>query len=265
MQSENKVSVLITSYNNYQYLMLAIDSVLYQKTNFKYEIIIIDDGSDDGSIDVIKNCTDIKIRIFFENHKGIMNTYLLGFSKCTGKYIALCDCDDFWTDEYKLQKQYDYMEENPFCGACFTRAVIRNYDNSETISALPPKYLDFNTMLKGGHMFSPTMFIRLDCLKYFWNTIERRKFFIWDYPIYLYLTYYFKIGYLKDITAVWRKHKESFSNTRLRKRRIKYVFGLLRIKKYFILKYGCKFKTLLFVIYRFIRDVYSIIFKRWYR
>lgn len=262
-----EVSVLITSYNHGELLTQAIDSVLMQKTDFDFEVIIIDDGSTDKSKEIIEGYfyKERSIIPYFENHKGIMNTYLLGFSKCKGKYVALCDGDDYWTDPYKLQKQFDYMENNPLAGACFTRALIKNFDGTEEETTLPPAYLNFNTMLKGGHMFSPTMFIRLDFLRYFWRTLEGKRFFIWDYPIYLYLTYYFGVGYLNDITAVYRKHQESFSNTRLRKRRAKYILGLIRIKKYFILKYGCKLSTLCFVIYRFVRDIYSLIFKRWYK
>ena len=261
-----QVSVLITSYNQADLLPAAIVSVLAQRVNFDYEIIIVDDGSSDNSRNVIADYAAKFhiIRPFYEDHKGIMNTYILGFSKCRGKYVALCDGDDYWVDQSKLQKQLDYMEDNPLAGACFTRALIKNYDGKEEISTVPP-FINFNTMLKGGHMFSPTMFIRLDFLKYFWRTLEGKRFFIWDYPIYLYLTYYFGVGYLNDITAVYRKHKESFSNTRLRKRRAKYVFGLLRIKKYFILKYGCKLNTFGYVMYRFARDIYSLIFGRWYK
>ena len=261
------VSILITSYNHGNYLTQAIDSVLMQKTDFDFEVIVVDDGSTDGSVKIIEDYLYKQFSIipFFENHKGIMNTYLLGFSKCKGKYVALCDGDDYWTDPLKLQKQVDYMEENPLAGACFTRAIIKNWNDIEQETTLPPNKLNFSVMLKGGHIFSPTMFIRLDCLKYFWHTLKNKRFFIWDYPIYLYLTYYFSVGYLDDITAVYRKHEESFSNTKLRKRRIKYIFGLLRIKKYFILKYGCKLSTLSYVVYRFIRDIYSLIFKRWYK
>ena len=63
----------MTSYNKAQYLKRAIDSVLDQKVDFKYEIIIVDDGSDDGSIDIIKSYSDKRIGIFLENHKGIID------------------------------------------------------------------------------------------------------------------------------------------------------------------------------------------------
>jgi len=111
----------MTSYNKAQYLKRAIDSVLDQKVDFKYEIIIVDDGSDDGSIDIIKSYSDKRIRAFLEKHKGMMETYEFGFAKCNGEYIALCECDDYWIDIYKLQKKVTYMDAHRDCGLCITK------------------------------------------------------------------------------------------------------------------------------------------------
>ena len=261
------VSVVITSYNRVNSIEQSIQSVLSQVTNFDFEVIIVDDGSNDESQSVIEkySCYN-QVRIFLEDHKGLMPTYLKAFFKCKGKYVAVCDSDDYWIDPNKLQKQVDCMEENIMVAACFTRARGLKETGEFFDVELPPQQLSFNVMLKGGHMFSPTLMMRLDCLKYFWNTLENKRFKIWDYPLYLYISYYFKIAYLNDVTAVWRIREESYSNTRQRKRRLNYILILFRIKLYFILKYGCKLKTLLYVIgYRFPRDIYSLIFKRWYR
>jgi glycosyltransferase involved in cell wall biosynthesis len=260
-----KVSVLITSYNHSDTLKRAIDSVLSQRCDFEFEVIVVDDGSTDDSAEILEQYEEIiNVSILQTDHQGLMKTYLLGFRCCSGEYIALCDCDDYWIDDYKLQKQVEYMDKNLNLGASFTRATIKN-ENSIIVTQLPPKELNFNTMLKGGYMFSPTMILRASSLINFWGVFASKNFFIWDYPIYLYLSKITQIGYLNDVTACWVKAVESFSNTQTRRKRIRYVFGLLRIKWYFITTYGCKLSTLGFVVYKFTRDIYSIIFKRWYK
>lgn len=260
------VSVLTTCYNQRCLLPKAIEGTLRQKTTFPFDLIIIDDGSTDGSADIVRNygSLDNRIKSIAKPHTGLIDNYMTGFAQCRGEYVALCDADDYWTDPLKLQKQVDYMESHPLCGAVFTRAII-NENGVDSLSTLPPKYLDFDMMLRGGHMFSPTQMIRMDCLKYFWRDYKRKGFFIWDYPMYLYLTRYFEIGYLDDVTAVYRKQIGSFTNTHSRRRRLTLILGMLRIKIYYILKYGCKLSTIGYLVYRFARDIYSVIFKRWYK
>lgn len=261
-----KVSVLITSYNHVHELRRAIDSVLSQKTSFEFEVIVVDDCSTDGSTEVLKEYYNKNLIscVQFKEHYGIMKTYLVGFQRCKGEYITLCDCDDYWINDNKLQLQVEYMDSNPNVGAAFTRAFIQE-GNIKKLSSLPSKELDYNAMLRGGHMFSPTMILRASALENFWRIFDFNKFYIWDYPMYLYLSRWTKIGYLQDVTACYVKWTESFSNTRTRKKRLKYVLGLFKIKIIFISTYGCSWSTLGFISYRFLRDIYSVIFKRWYK
>ena len=84
-------------------------------------------------------------------------------------------------------------------------------------------------------------------------------------PLYLYLAWFYQVACLSDVTAVYRKLPESFSNTRRRGRRLRYVLGIVRIRWYFMLKFGCKPSTVLWVLYRFTRDMLSIVLRRWYK
>jgi glycosyltransferase involved in cell wall biosynthesis len=96
-----------------------------QETSFEYEIIIHDDASNDGTREILeeyasKYPTLFKLILQDENQysKGIDVMAIL-FSYATGKYIALCEGDDYWTDPLKLQKQFDFISENPTCSLCF--------------------------------------------------------------------------------------------------------------------------------------------------
>ena len=117
------VSVCCITYNQVFYIRQCLDGFLMQKTNFKFEVIIHDDCSTDGTTDVIREYVekypDLIKPIFQERNqyqngcKRILATFV--YPKAQGKYIALCEGDDYWTDPLKLQKQVDYLESHPEC------------------------------------------------------------------------------------------------------------------------------------------------------
>ena len=120
------VSICCKSYNRRVMICDAIEGFLSQKTNFPYEIIIVDDGSSDGTQDVIKKYAadfpDVIRPVFLPENsytkKGIAVVDDL-YAPARGKYIAECDDDDYWTDPLKLQKQVDFMEANQEYAICY--------------------------------------------------------------------------------------------------------------------------------------------------
>lgn len=124
------VSVCMICFNHAKYVRKSIDSILAQKTTFKYEILIHDDASTDGSSEIIKeyamNYPDIIFPTIQEK-----NIYSLGgkpfsilFAKARGEYIALCECDDYWNDIYKLQKQFDLLNDEQNVSICYHNAIV---------------------------------------------------------------------------------------------------------------------------------------------
>ena len=111
-----KVSIICTNYNKGDWVREAIDSFLNQKTNFGFEIIIIDDASTDHSYEIIQeyqNKFPEKVRTFRnEVNLGITRTWKKVCQEAKGQYIARCDSDDFWTDPLKLQKQVDLLDSS---------------------------------------------------------------------------------------------------------------------------------------------------------
>lgn len=109
-----KVSIICTNYNKGDWVREAMDSFLNQKTNFDFEIIIIDDASTDHSYEIIQeyqNKFPEKVRTFRnEVNLGIARTWKKVCQEAKGQYIARCDSDDFWTDPFKLQKQVDLLD-----------------------------------------------------------------------------------------------------------------------------------------------------------
>ena len=125
-----EISVLLSSYNHEKYIRRTIESVLNQ-TFTDFELIIVDDCSTDNSKDVINSYKDPRIRPFFlEPNRGMGVAFNFAVKKARGKYLARIDSDDFWSLD-KLQKQYDYMEEHPETGVCFSWVKVIDENEKE--------------------------------------------------------------------------------------------------------------------------------------
>lgn len=125
------VSICCATYNHAPYIRQCLEGFIMQKTNIPFEIIINDDCSTDGTTEIVKEYAqkypDIIKPIFHEENqysKGIkaLTTYV--YPKAKGKYIALCEGDDYWVDPLKLQKQVDFMEEHSDYILCGTNGLI---------------------------------------------------------------------------------------------------------------------------------------------
>ncbi len=118
------------THNHEKYVAEAIQSALSQKVNFEYTILVGDDGSTDGTVEIVtafsKKYPDrIKLYTFLENH-GIYENVINLYSRYNGKYLANLDGDDYWTDEHKLQIQVDLLENHPEYAACFHDVTINS-------------------------------------------------------------------------------------------------------------------------------------------
>lgn len=128
MDSQVLVSVAMISYKHAKYIRQALESVLEQNVNFKYEIIIGDDCSEDGTKEILmeykKKYPDIIFPIINEKNLGAsVNSYNVQLN-CKGKYITTLESDDFWCNKDKLKRQVEYLEKHPEIAA-----VGSNYYN----------------------------------------------------------------------------------------------------------------------------------------
>lgn len=168
-----EVTVYCLAYNHEKYIRTALEGFINQKTNFKYEVIVHDDASTDGTADIIreyeKKYPDIIKPIYQKENqhsKGtkIINTFIL--PKAQGKYIASCEGDDYWTDPLKLQKQYDALESHPECSLSTHRVQCSNEDDTPNSRIIPEDSYNLHSsrivdekellelyFLKGGYPF----------------------------------------------------------------------------------------------------------------
>ena len=144
MSREIMVSVVCLTYNHEKYIRQTLEGFVSQKTTFKYEVIIHDDASTDKTAKIIKEYEQqypdiIKPIYQSKNQYSQRNPIYKQFTVplVTGKYVALCEGDDYWTDYDKLQKQFEIMERNPDCSICTHKIKEINEDGSETDNYRP--------------------------------------------------------------------------------------------------------------------------------
>ena len=117
------VSIQCLTYNHVNYIRQCLDGFVMQKTDFRFEAIVHDDASTDGTAEIVREYAekypDIikpileKENLYSKHIPGLISSIMN--EKCRGKYIAICEGDDYWIDENKLQMQVDYMEKHPKC------------------------------------------------------------------------------------------------------------------------------------------------------
>jgi len=226
------VSINCITYNHEKYIADAIESFLMQKTDFNFEILIHDDASTDRTPEIIKEYQekypDIVKPIYQKENqysKGIKMCYEFNNKRAKGKYIAVCEGDDYWTDPYKLQKQIDFMESHEDCTLCFHNAEVVK-TNGEKIGKLHVPwsvhnsryYYGKNTIYEAGEMalldFIPTA--SLVYPKHLMNNPPDwyMSSIVGDAPLRLILTSYGYAYYIDEVMSAYRTGVEGSSTDR---------------------------------------------------
>jgi len=149
------VSICCLTYNHEPYIKQCLDGFLMQKTNFPFEILIHDDASVDNTQNIIKNYelkhSDIIKPIYQKENqysKGIGVSRVYQFPRAKGKYIAMCEGDDYWIDPYKLQKQVDFLETHPEYVFSFHDSIILNQRTGEKRMRIGDRQIENTVDLK---------------------------------------------------------------------------------------------------------------------
>lgn len=211
---EIKVSVICNAYNHGPYIRDALEGFVSQKTNFNYEVLIHDDASTDNTADIIREYEKkypelIKPIYQIENQysKGVNITKAFHLPRLKGKYVALCEGDDYWTDQEKLQKQYDAMEAHPELDICAHAVSKVQASNDRLICYIAPsdKEIVFSTeeVIAGGGGFVGTnsLFYRRELLE---EQPEFRKYCPIDYSLQIHGALRGGMLFLPDNMAVYR-------------------------------------------------------------
>lgn len=215
MKKNNKkvlVSILCLTYNQRDFIKQAIDSFLMQETDFSYEILINDDGSTDGTKEIIQEYSKEHPNIhpvFHEENqysKGERNMairYLL--PRVQGEYIALCEGDDFWTDTTKLQRQVNFLEEHKDYALVF-HPVRVFYDKAEKEDSIFPEASEGFTVEE----LLRWNFIQTNSVMY--RARKEYKDMVFDatpgdWYLHLYHAQFGKIGFINRVMSAYRRHE----------------------------------------------------------
>ncbi len=205
------VSVCMITYGHEKYIREAIEGVLMQECDFEVELILANDCSPDRTDEIIqdiiknhpKGCW---IKYFkHESNIGMMPNFIFAIKECEGKYIALCEGDDYWTDPLKLQKQVDFLETNPDYVLCFHQVSILKTNGElvdDFISKVPKNYETIETLARlGNYIHTPSVVYR-NIIKEF--SFEFSQTPIGDYFLYMMLAEHGKLKFLEEKMAVYR-------------------------------------------------------------
>ena len=209
-----KVSIATITYAHENYILDTIKGVITQQYDGEIEFIITNDNSPDKTDDIIKNYIEntvipenITIKyIKHEINKGAIPNFAWTLEQCTGKYIAICEGDDYWTDPLKLQKQVDFLEANETYALCFHKVKILTPEGlkEDFITIVPEHYEERKTLAQENNYIHTPSVVYRNIFQDEYKKMEFNNTPIGDYFLYLMLTEYGKIGFLSETMAVYR-------------------------------------------------------------
>ena len=230
--SKPVVSVICTTYNHEPYIEETIQGFLSQETDFPFEIIIHDDASTDKTAkiireyavkypQIIKTILQTENQYTIDTHLPLRNT----INEAEGMYFALCEGDDYWTKNDKIQSQVTMMEKDKSIGLVHT-----NFDTLYTKSGviMPNTHSVFNIKLQGmcyeqywnlhGSSYATiktlTVLVKKKLVQHWLEIRGKNNWKIDDFPLFFYIAYHSNVGYISESTSVYRTElPNSASNT----------------------------------------------------
>lgn len=258
------LSVEMITYKHEAYIKQAIEGVLMQETNFEFELIIADDCSPDNTENVVRDFINkhpkghlIK---YFRHEKNIgMNANAsFAVNQCHGKYVAICEGDDYWIDPLKLQKQVDFLEANQDYGLIHTQTFFKHFNSDEIqLSSTDRSNNNFEDLIYKNTIATLTTCFKKDLLmKYLQDVKPQDKPWVaGDLPLWLWFSLNSKIYFLNEVTTVYRVVPGSASNTIGSAKYFEFVKSRLSIKEHFIREYRNDQKLLDYIYDDFYKDV----------
>lgn len=246
------VSVCMITYNHEKFISEAIEGVLMQKTNFPIELIIGEDCSTDNTRKIVKEYEkkypEIIVAQYPQTNLGMMKNFTSVLQSARGKYIALCEGDDYWTDPLKLQKQVDFLERNTDYGLVFAKVKVYKESTKSFVSEFGKKINSLKDLIYSNSIPTLTTCFRKNLLDLYMNdkSFYPNEWLIQDYPMWIYLFANSKVHFFDGIFGVYRELDNSASHSLNVDRRIQFIDSILNMQLYFceMYKSNCSFKLI---------------------
>ena len=206
----------MTTYNHAPYIARAIESVLAQRTSFAVELLLGEDCSSDSTPDICRSYAaryPDRIRLVTSEHNvGMRANYRRTIEACRGRYVAICDGDDWWCDPEKLERQVAMLEADPSLGLCYTRS-LRLFEGTGRELHYPEVMLtDFDRLLFNNTVENCTAVARRDLILRYYAEVRPEEHPEWltdDAPMWLWFAAESRIAWLDAETAVHRMLPQS--------------------------------------------------------
>jgi glycosyltransferase involved in cell wall biosynthesis len=207
------VSIICPAYNHEKFIAQALEGFVMQKTNFPFEIIVHDDASTDSTSGIVREYENKHPGLFDniyqkENQfsKDISSVFRAMMSKAKGKYIALCEGDDYWTDSYKLQKQVEFLEANPDYVMSFHNVKIwqkdgKLYDNF--LTDVPSLHESIQDLARYGQYIQTNTVVFRNVIPEDLPDVFGKSIF-GDFILEMFIAQFGKIKYFNECMSVYR-------------------------------------------------------------
>jgi glycosyltransferase involved in cell wall biosynthesis len=214
------ISVVMITYKHKEYISDAIEGVLNQEFGYPVELIIADDCSPDETSDIVRKYIDehpnghwIKYHRQTKNI-GMMPNFIWALENCRGKYVALCEGDDFWTHPLKLKRQFDFMELHKNHSFCFHSVRVIRVNELDKHEYEVPKLSDLSLseIIRKHYVPTCSVFFRRSCIKdglpkWFKYSISG------DIPLEIILASKGNVKYLSESMACYRRNEGGISQS----------------------------------------------------
>lgn len=217
------VSISCLVFNHAPYLRQCLDGFMMQKTDFTFEVLIHDDASTDGSADIIREYEskypDIVKPIYETENQwkhGRRGSAVFNFPRAQGKYIALCEGDDYWTDPLKLQKQVDFLESHPDYSMCFHNAM-NQYEGQnrpmEQFSSIENKEYFIEDLLNYWMIPTASVVFRTEVVRSeLYKTVTDANLMFGDTPLFLTCVREGRIMGFSETMSIYRRTSSGVSS-----------------------------------------------------
>ena len=241
LNEEPLVSVFVFTYNQSKIVSKTIDSVLDQKLDSHYEIVIVEDCSPDNTFEVCYSYYEKypqKIRLV-KNDKnlGMIRSFYENIYKyARGKFIAEVAGDDWWHDCCKLQKQVDYLESHPGYGLVFSDTLVYSEPEGKLLSYTPTENpCRFEDLIIQNSISALTTCYRRELFVKYVNEVNpiKQNFPGEDYPMWIWMAFNTKIHKIQEPLTTYRLQAETLSHSSSKPKRLQFEVDRLNIKLFF--------------------------------
>lgn len=238
-----KLSVIVLSYNQEKYIKETLDSILSQKHDYSFEVIVCDDASQDRTPNIIMEYAtryDVIVPVIRKKNLGLIANYFDAVSRCNGEYLMICAGDDYWLPG-KVEKQIIFMDSHPYIGACIGDAITIDENGDRTGSMFCTENPSFESHLISNCGPAASFCYRMSLVYQYIKEVDpvSKQWVMEDLPINMWFSVNSKIQYLKGECVAYRVLSNSLSHFDKKQcgRWVEFRKSAFSIRTYFINKY----------------------------